>query len=78
MSDVGYNVDSVGGCEFRKLLHENPGLEVNLFLTIFRTFPLIFGMSCTGVELKPQSHGTQVRIGKKSAILILSVSKLHL
>jgi len=35
MSDVGYNVISIWGRELRKLLHENPGLEMNLILTPF-------------------------------------------
>ena len=52
--------------EFKKPNSENPDLEKNLVRAPpLRNLHLIFVMTCTGVELRPQKHITKFSKEKK-------------
>jgi hypothetical protein len=65
------------GCEFKKLLRENPGLENELSShRCVKNPPLIFGMPCMGVEPKQSTRGTEPSAAKRSTIY-MDVTSLY-
>ena len=69
IKDAGYKVVSVWGCEFRKLLLQNPGLEKELVSHSYvKNSQLIFEMPYTVVEPKPLKHTTELSRGDKSGM----------
>jgi len=68
MKDAGYNVASIRGCEFRKLLLHILALKINFVRTpMLRIHLLIYAMPCTWVETKLK------HTGKKSDMWMPSV-----
>jgi len=65
--DDGYKVISISGCEFRKLLRDNPDLKKKLSACPYVKNSPIFEMPCTGVEPKPQKPTTEPSREKKCA-----------
>jgi hypothetical protein len=68
---AGYKVISNWGCEFKKILRENPGLEnESSSYLILGTLQLIFGMRYMEVELKQSRCGTKSSRVRKSIMLM--------
>ena len=60
--------------EFKKPNSENPDLEKNLVRAPpLRNLHLIFVMTCTGVELRPQKHITKSNRGKINYVDVISL-----
>ena len=66
IENAGYKVISIWGCEFRKLLSENPGLENELCSHLYvKNSPINIRNDLYGVEPKLLKHITESRKGRK-------------
>jgi len=74
IKDAGYNVVSVWGCEFRKLLRENSGLENELCSPpYFKTSTFNIRNVLYGSRTEATKTWCRVEQGKKSGMWMLSV-----
>ena len=76
IKNAGYTVVSIWGCEFRKLLRENPGLENELSLhPQFKNSPLNIRVALYGG--KTEATKTYYRVNRGEKINYLDVISLY-
>jgi hypothetical protein len=75
---LAINMFRSGGCDFKKLLRDNPDLKNEIFSYHYvKNSPTNIRGACTGVEPRPQKNNTEANRGNKSVMWMLSVYTLR-